>query len=79
MIKSIALAGSGCSLAPNYQRPAAPIPATYGVPTTVTTAQTTDWQQVFTNPALQQLITLSFKNNCDLRVAILNVETCQAQ
>jgi len=73
----IALAITGCSLAPDYQRPAAPIPTAYSATSGLT--QMTDWQQVFTDPALQQLIDLSLKNNRDLRVAILNVETYQAQ
>nr|WP_321269875.1 efflux transporter outer membrane subunit [uncultured Tolumonas sp.] len=69
---------TGCSLAPDYHRPAAPIPTNYA--TMVKTAQqATNWQQVFTDPALQKLIDTALQNNRDLRVAMLNVEAYQAQ
>ena len=75
----IALLLTGCSLAPNYQRPAAPIPASYDTTTSAAAQQATGWQQVFTDPALQKLIDSALQNNRDLRVAILNVEAYQAQ
>nr|WP_321238157.1 efflux transporter outer membrane subunit [uncultured Tolumonas sp.] len=75
---AIALLLAGCSLAPGYQRPAAPIPTNYAV-SVKTTQQTTDWQQVFTDPALQKLIDTAIQNNRDLRVAMLNVAAYQAQ
>jgi multidrug efflux system outer membrane protein len=37
------------------------------------------WQRFFTDPRLQQLITLALANNRDLRVSILNIETARAQ
>ena len=75
----ISLFLTGCSLAPDYQRPAAPIPASYETTSKATAQQATGWQQVFTDPALQKLIDTALQNNRDLRVAILNVETYQAQ
>jgi multidrug efflux system outer membrane protein len=75
----IALFMTGCSLAPSYQRPAAPIPASYETANKVTAQPATGWQQVFTDPALQKLIDVALQNNRDLRVAILNVEAYQAQ
>ena len=69
----------GCSLIPHYQRPAAPIPAQYPQGGVYTSAVTTDWQPVFQDPALQQLIADALRNNRDLRVAALNVEAFQAQ
>lgn len=75
----------GCSLIPEYQRPAAPTPAqypqdgVYRLAQAGTQAQNPDWQQLFRDPALQQLINDALLNNRDLRVAALNVQAFQAQ
>nr|WP_321241547.1 efflux transporter outer membrane subunit [uncultured Tolumonas sp.] len=75
----VSLLLTGCSLAPNYLRPAAPIPVNYETKTSPAAVQATDWQQVFTDPALKKLIDTALQNNRDLRVAVLNVEAYQAQ
>ncbi|WP_143480636.1 efflux transporter outer membrane subunit [Pseudomonas fluorescens] len=75
----------GCSLIPEYQRPAAPTPAqypqggVYRLAQAGNLAQNPDWQQLFHDPALQQLIDDALVNNRDLRVAALNVQAFQAQ
>jgi len=69
----------GCSLIPEYQRPEAPVPAQYPQGGVYRTAPTSDWQGVFHDPALHQLIDAALLNNRDLRVAALNVEAFQAQ
>lgn len=75
----------GCSLIPEYQRPAPPVPAqypqsgVYRLAQSGTVAITQDWQHVFHDPALQQLIANALLNNRDLRVAALNVQAFQAQ
>ncbi|KTC63249.1 multidrug transporter [Pseudomonas fluorescens ABAC62] len=75
----------GCSLIPQYQRPETPTPGQYpqtGVYAAAqagTLASTSDWQQLFHDPALRQLIDAALVNNRDLRVAALNVEAFQAQ
>ncbi|QLG92383.1 efflux transporter outer membrane subunit [Pseudomonas yamanorum] len=76
----------GCSLTPDYQQPKAPTPAQYpqgpvyqAALTGVDTASGPDWQQLFHDPAMQQLIRDALVNNRDLRVAALNVEAFQAQ
>ena len=78
---AIACLLSGCSLIPDYQRPAAPVPALY--PETGVYAQAQagrgDWQQLFHDPALHRLIGDALVNNRDLRVAALNVAAFQAQ
>jgi outer membrane protein, multidrug efflux system len=77
----------GCSLAPNYTQPSAPIPAewpqgpAYKDPQTTAEAQTAwklGWQSFFTDPKLQQIIETALNNNRDLRLAILNVEKAAA-
>ena len=73
---------AGCTLAPRYEQPAAPVEAEYpdlaGV-TTATTAADIDWQSFYADAKLRTLIDLALANNRDLRVAILNIEQARAQ
>ncbi len=68
---------SGCSLMPTYQRPQAPIPLAYSVPSTPE-AQVVGWQQFFQSDELRGLIQDALDNNRDYRVAALNIERAQA-
>lgn len=72
----------GCSLMPAYRQPAAPVPAQFagdaGAPAATPVADL-GWREVFTDPALQQVIALSLAHNRDLRVAVLNIEKARAQ
>ena len=78
-----ALLMAGCSMAPKYERPEAPVPQyfpnnpaqTAGQPAT---AQIT-WQDYFTDPRLVGLINTALENNRDLRVAVANIEAARAQ
>jgi len=85
---ALALVLGGCSLAPDYRRPDAPVaqawptgPAYEGAAENRAGPPTADigWQEFFTDPALRQLIGLALQNNRDLRVAALNVEAASAQ
>jgi multidrug efflux system outer membrane protein len=73
----------GCSLIPDYQRPASPVdslwPSEAGGAQTATAAADLDWRAFFKDPALQGLIDTALANNRDLRVAALNVEAYAAQ
>lgn len=73
----------GCSLIPDYQRPASPVeslwPSEAGGAQTATAAADLDWRVFFKDPALQGLIDTALTNNRDLRVAALNVEAYAAQ
>ena len=82
----VALLG-GCTLAPEYTRPAAPIPdawptgAAYSEIKTAETPQTVSgltWQEFLTDESLQKIIELALNNNRDLRLAALNVEKVRA-
>ncbi|UYC12584.1 efflux transporter outer membrane subunit [Xanthomonas sp. CFBP 8445] len=80
------LALSGCTLAPTYVRPAAPVPADLAAadaaPATGAATDTLampDWQQVFLDPRLRQTIALALQNNRDLRVAMLSIDKARAQ
>ncbi|WP_082988248.1 efflux transporter outer membrane subunit [Bordetella bronchialis] len=82
---------AGCTLMPDYERPAAPIDAAYpsgpayrsanqaAVPPGGVPAADVGWRDFFTDPVLQRVIMLSLQNNRDLRVAALNVEAARAQ
>ena len=91
-LSSLALASAlaGCSLAPTYERPAAPVDAAYpsgpayqrpaGQGQAVQgAAADVGWRDFFEDPLLQRLIELSLSANRDLRVAALNVEAARAQ
>ena len=73
----------GCSLLPDYQRPASPVdslwPSEAGGAQTATAAADLDWRAFFQDPALQGLIDTALTNNRDLRVAALNVEAYAVQ
>ena len=79
----VAATVTACTLAPHYERPAAPVAATWtgGTPpsTNTTAAPDIGWRQFFPDPGMQRLIELALANNRDLRVAALNVQATQAQ
>ena len=80
------LAGSlaACSLVPTYERPAAPVTATWpdsagaqiegGI-----AAADLPWQQFVHDAQLRELIAIAIENNRDLRVAVQNIEQARAQ
>ncbi|WP_151639382.1 efflux transporter outer membrane subunit [Noviherbaspirillum aerium] len=75
---------SACSLAPRYERPAAPIANTYpaepvAAGATATATADTGWREFFQDPRLQALIESTLANNRDLRVAALRIEEARAQ
>jgi multidrug efflux system outer membrane protein len=76
---------TGCTLAPKYQRPEAPVPSAWpsgpaykeGLPS-VPTASDLKWEEFFTDERLKKIITMALNNNRDLRLAALNVERARA-
>ena len=78
---------NGCTLAPKYTRPAAPMPAdwptgeAYGTEAAAPgnrAAAEMKWEEFFTDPELRQVIAAALANNRDLRLASLNVEKARA-
>ncbi len=74
----------GCSLVPDYQRPAAPVPGQFPQGPAyqgdaLARQPAEDWRPVFQDPVLRQLIDSALANNRDLREAALNVEAYRAQ
>ncbi|WP_174821664.1 efflux transporter outer membrane subunit [Duganella rivi] len=85
---------SACSMAPTYERPAAPVANAYAFNPSGTAAKTgfatnlagpgqkaavdTGWREFFIDPRLQQLIAAALENNRDLRTAVLRIEEARA-
>ena len=78
---------SGCSMAPKYVRPDAPVAATYAGQTeadgqAASASQThvaeIGWRNFFPDQRLQSLIGTALVNNRDLRVAALRIEEARA-
>ncbi|WP_370680134.1 efflux transporter outer membrane subunit [Comamonas sp. GB3 AK4-5] len=74
---------AGCSMAPVYQRPAAPVPAVWAWSadsgtTTAPAASTLAWQDFVTDALLRQRIEQALTHNRDLRQALLDVEAARA-
>ncbi len=80
---------AGCTLAPKYTRPEAPIPADWSstaadreakasTGTPVPVAPELRWREFFTDARLQKIIEIALNNNRDLRLAALNVERARA-
>ncbi|RPJ55171.1 MAG: efflux transporter outer membrane subunit, partial [Dehalococcoidia bacterium] len=78
---------AGCTMAPAYKRPDAPVPSSWpsgpaykqaGSDQAVTAAADMGWREFYTDEKLQQVISLALINNRDLRVATLNIEKARA-
>jgi len=74
-----------CNLDPAYQRPAPPAPPSfpqgpsYSPAAQAPPAAGVAWRSFFTDPDLQAVIDLALANNRDLRVAVANIQSAQAQ
>lgn len=90
---AVSLIAAGCSFEPKYERPAAPVAATFpssGVYATQPPAvpgrsaggepaADIGWREFFADPRLKQIIEIALANNRDLRVSLLNVDAARAQ
>jgi len=84
---SLILGLSGCTMAPSYTRPDAPVPASWpsGPAYKAEVAKPDQkpladipWREYFVEPRLQKVIELALANNRDLRVAVLTIEKSRA-
>ena len=74
------------TMAPRYERPAAPVAAAFpgaaasaAAPSTGVAPAAQPWQAYFQDARLGQLIAAALANNRDLRVAVLNIQVARAQ
>ncbi|GFE83879.1 multidrug transporter [Steroidobacter agaridevorans] len=72
---------AGCTMAPSYERPAAPVAAAFPDAGEAANASIADiqWREFYADPKLRELIDLALANNRDLRVAVLNIDQARAQ
>src|ERR1700676_1816756 len=86
MRKIIVLAAillSGCTVGPNYHRPAVQTPQTYRAPTPLPAPEAASladlkWFEVFKDQELQKLVRTALEQNYDLRDAVARVEAARA-
>lgn len=92
LIATAALLGA-CTLEPEYHRPALPVASAYpdgpeytstvnpkiGKTNSGPAAADVGWRDFLHDARLQRLVEMALKNNRDLRIAILNVESTRAQ
>lgn len=84
-ILTAALILGGCSFAPKYERPMAPVAPVFDhqdpaqVEQELAKLDALGWRDFFTDPYLQDLIELALLNNRDLRVAMDRIEEARAQ
>jgi multidrug efflux system outer membrane protein len=75
---------AGCTVGPNYQRPAIPAPASFRAPEGTPTVDPTSvgdlkWFEVFKDEKLQELVRTALEQNYDLRDAVARVDAARAQ
>ncbi len=83
---SIALVTSGCTVGPNYKKPAATVPGTYRGLTPEEAGKTDSaslgdqkWSEVFQDEQLRSLIRAALQQNYDVRIAGARILQAQAQ
>lgn len=79
----VAILLTGCTVGPNYQRPAVPTPASFRSPTPLPAAESSSladlkWWEVFRDEKLQDLERTALAQNYDLRDAVARVEAARA-
>jgi outer membrane protein, multidrug efflux system len=73
---------AGCTVGPNYRRPALDVPTTYrnaDQPPATTSLGTEKWWEVFQDAELQKLIRTALDRNYDVRIAASRILQAQAQ
>ena len=82
-VLALVLLLSACSFIPTYERPPAPVAATFpdaaAAPGAGTPTADLPWAEFITDARLRLLVDSALKNNRDLRIATLNVEQVRAQ
>ena len=86
LLAAIAVIPAGCTMAPKYTRPNAPVPDEWTAgaagtqpATNAPDARQPGWREFFTDEKLQQVIASALTNNRDLRIAALNVDLARAE
>lgn len=77
----LALSLAGCSMAPTYERPEAPVASSWNSPAAKTgqAASNLDWQTFIVDSELRNLVGVALDNNRSLRQTLLDIEQARAQ
>lgn len=77
----LALTLAGCSMAPTYERPEAPVAASWNSPAAKAgqAASNLDWQTFIVDSDLRNLVSTALNNNRSLRQTLLDIEQARAQ
>jgi len=87
LLGGVTLGITGCTMAPKYVRPDAPVPTQWPAGDAFTQNQPSagasaaadlGWREFVTDQKLQQVIAMALTNNRDLKLAALNVEMARA-
>jgi multidrug efflux system outer membrane protein len=87
LLSIIVILIGGCTMAPEYSRPDAPVPSEWPTgpayqetkaDTSAQTASDLPWREFITDKNLRKVIETALNNNRDLRLAALNVERARA-
>ncbi len=77
---ALAITLGGCSLAPHYERPDAPVAEQWRTASTAgTRADALDWQTFIVDADLRRAVDTALSNNRSLRQALLDIEAARAQ
>lgn len=83
---AVSMVLAGCTLAPRYERPAAPVADTWPTGAAYDTAQASEktaadvpWREFIRDQKLQKVIEQALANNRDLRGALANIQSARAQ
>jgi multidrug efflux system outer membrane protein len=87
LLATAALVGAtlaGCTMAPDYKRPAPPVPVSWPagdayLRQSEATLPSVGYRDIFRDPKLQAIIERAIANNQDLRAALANVTSARAQ
>jgi NodT family efflux transporter outer membrane factor (OMF) lipoprotein len=77
-----ALFAAGCTVGPNYKRPAVKVPDTYrgaSAPATAASVADKKWAELFDDETLKQLVTEALDRNLDLGIASERVQEARAR
>ncbi|MEP9319613.1 efflux transporter outer membrane subunit [Pseudomonas sp. LABIM340] len=71
----------GCSMAPTYERPEAPVAQSWSSPAAQpgAAASNLDWQTFIVDSELRELVNVALDNNRSLRQTLLDIEQARAQ
>lgn len=79
LLIACALALTGCTLGPDYERPALDLPASYGeAEVGAAETLTASWWTLYRDPLLDELVASGLERNADIRAAVARIDEAEA-